>query len=67
VPRTLFACLLIMNSMNACSVFRGSPSPNECAWVSLIILDDGYETRLTTAEKQQILAHDEAVERICHR
>lgn len=48
-----------------CAVSLESPSPDACVWIKTIILDEGYETRLTRDEKEQILAHDLNVERNC--
>jgi len=42
------------------------PAPDVCPpWVKVIIVDMGFETRLTVEEKRQILLHDENVERFC--
>ena len=49
----------------SCAVSLESASPDACVWIKTIVLDDGYETRLTRAEKEQILAHDLNVERNC--
>lgn len=63
--RLIFAVLTLTLWTSACAVSLESASPDACVWIKPIILDDGFETRLTRDEKEQILAHDLNVERNC--
>lgn len=44
-----------------------SPAPRSdaCGWLRPIIVDPGYETRLTLDERKQILAFDDKVTAFC--
>ena len=39
--------------------------PDACTWLKPVIVDPGFETRLTDREKDQILTLDEHVEKYC--
>ena len=49
--------------LGSCST-RASPD-SACASFSTIILDPGYQTRLTDAEKRQVLAYDDKLTALC--
>jgi hypothetical protein len=40
---------------------------SSCGQFQVIHPDPGFETRWTAAEKRQVLAHDEVLERLCGR
>ena len=52
---------LMLVSMSACETTVVS----DCSWARVIILDSGYESRLTRGEKVQVLQHNEKVVSNC--
>lgn len=62
--KLMCALLAIASLTLGCAVSLESRS-DACVWIKTIILDEGFETRLTRNEKEQILVHDENVERNC--
>jgi hypothetical protein len=43
----------------------GAGGHHECAWIERVILDAGWEERLTRTEKVQIAGHNENVLEFC--
>lgn len=60
---TLIVVAMLL-SMQGCA---NSPAPiaSSCVWLRPIIVDSGYETRLTENEKVQILALDRNIKATC--
>lgn len=70
LPRlmTLCACFLTASLMMSCAGSNALPPPpvtDACTWLRVINVDAGYDTRLTRAEKEAILAHNLKVEETC--
>ena len=59
----MLACLIPMWTQG-CLNTAASPD-SACASFSTIILDPGYQTRLTDAEKRQVLAYDDKLTVLC--
>lgn len=50
--------------MSGCAA-SPAPVPDACGWLRPVILDPGYDLRLTSSEKRQILALDEKIVSFC--
>ena len=56
------APLLTLISLSSCA----SPVNDPCGWVKPILLDKGYETRLTDFEAREIDKYDQDVVKNCN-
>lgn len=57
----------MLSWIQGCANMPDAPSPDVCSWVSIIVPDEGFETRWTRQEKEQVLLHDMNVEMFCQR
>jgi len=59
-----FVCLAMLILIPGCAGSSVTTVSDGCGWVKQIILSPGLE-RLTRSEKEQILSHNELVEKNC--